>query len=85
MFGTGGRSTAAPVEHTHGPCVRVAASELPEVLRRDHAHGAVAVAVAMAVELVDKPPLLSLCIVICLHLPETLSLAVLLAGRVGNA
>ena len=50
MFGTGGRSTAAPVEHTHGPCVRVAASELPEVLRRDHAHGAVAVAVAMAVE-----------------------------------
>ena len=50
MFGTGGRSTAAPVEHTHGPCVRVAASELPEVLRRDHAHGAVAVAVAVAVE-----------------------------------
>jgi hypothetical protein len=50
MFGTGGRSTAAPVEHTHGPCVRVAASELPEMLRRDHAHGAVAVAVAVAVE-----------------------------------
>ena len=38
-------ATAAPVEHTHGPCVRVAASELPEVPRRDHAHGAVAVAV----------------------------------------
>jgi hypothetical protein len=35
--------------------------------------------------LVDKPPPLSLCIVICFRLPETLSLAVLLAGCVGNA
>jgi hypothetical protein len=35
--------------------------------------------------MVDKPPPLSLCVVICFHPPETLSLAVLLAGRVGNA
>jgi hypothetical protein len=35
--------------------------------------------------LVDKPPPLSLCIVICFRMPETLSLAVLLAGCVGNA
>jgi len=35
--------------------------------------------------MVDKPPPLSLCIVICFHLPETLSLAVLLACGVGNA
>ena len=40
-------ATAALVERTHGPCVRVAASELPEVPRRDHAHAAVAVAVAV--------------------------------------
>jgi hypothetical protein len=50
MFGTGGRCNAALVERTYGPCVRVAASELPEVPRRDHAHAAVAVAVAVAVE-----------------------------------
>jgi hypothetical protein len=35
--------------------------------------------------LVDKPPPLSLCIVICFRLPEALSLAVLLAGCIGNA
>jgi hypothetical protein len=34
--------------------------------------------------LVDKSPPLSLCIVICFHLPENLSLAVLLAGCVDN-
>jgi hypothetical protein len=35
--------------------------------------------------MVDKPPPLSLCIVICFRPAETLSLAALLASCVGNA